>query len=266
MYLGERKNPMLKNFLASLGFGSAKIDLILDSHYVTMGQPVTGKILIKGGEVEQLIEGIEVIFCLSSAYSKGDHTVMLNENISSVKVTSDIFTIQPGETIEYPFHFICPPYLPVSSVNTRYFFQTNLEIKSGIDSKDRDFVDVVPTGLQARFLNAFRQLGFVHHAEGYTGIKQGAYQIIQFRPTDWLRGEYDEIVFMYRALDTANQISGFFELEKKARGIMGALIDELDLNEKKGRFSFGPDDLATDQKAVDTIRHFIIENSKNLYS
>jgi len=257
---------MLKNFLASLGFGSASIDLILDSHFVTMGQPATGKIVLKGGEAEQLIEGVEVAFCLASAYNKGDQTVLVNEKISLIDVTSDVFTIKPGETKEYPFRFICPPSLPVSSVNTRYYFQTNLEIKSGLDSQDRDFVDVVPSGLQQHFLNGFKQLGFVHHAEGYTGLKDGGFQIIQFRPTDWLRGEYDEIVFMYKAMETTHSVFGFFELEKKTSGLLGHLIDELDLNEKKGQFRFDPEDLASDQKAAETIRQFIIEHSKNLKS
>lgn len=253
---------MFKSLLASLGLGAAKIDLILDDHHVTLGETVTGKIVLIGGDVEQVIESLYVDFKLDSRYTVGDKTRYVSEVIERIPISTEMFTVQSNQISEFPFSFHCPRDLPISSVCTKYYFQTNLEIKQGIDSKDRDYVDVLPTGIVKNFMAGFHRLGFLHYAEGYTGL--GGKQIIQFRPTTWLRGQYDEIVFDYQPSQTANGITGFFELDKRTTGLMGALADQLDLDERKGRYHFSRHQLATPDQAEDTIRQFIIRHSKDL--
>ncbi|WP_168188722.1 sporulation protein [Thermoflavimicrobium daqui] len=255
---------MFKKLLASAGFGSAQIDLILHQDSLVMGEPVIGRIVLQGGDVEQEIEGLSVEFCLASSFKRDNHYEAVDEVIAHIEVTSEIFTIAEGETREFPFHFKCPKLLPVSSLNTRYYFQTNMEIKYGLDSYDRDCVEVKPIGLQKNFLDGFIALGFVHHAEGYTGNKNGGTQIIKFRPTTWLKGKYDGIVFMYQPNQIQNTVSGFFELDQRTQGLSGSLADKLDLDERKGRFHFTKEELSTVERASQTIKQFIIENSINL--
>ena len=114
-------------------------------------------------------------------------------------------------------------------------------------------------------MDGFARLGFAHRAEGYTGKQRDDCQIIQFQPTTWLRGKFDEIVFSYHPGQSQHQISGFFELDKRTRGVLGMLADEMDLDEKKGYYQFSAHQLATPEIAAETIRQFIIENSKGLY-
>lgn len=256
---------MIKKFLASIGVGNAKIDLILDQSQLTMGENVTGRIQVVGGDVEQKIDGLSVGFRVASRYSSGDQTVHVDEKMADITITQEKFVLQPGEHREYPFHFTCPTGIPVSSVTTGYYFQTSLEIDMGIDAKDRDYVTVLPNGLQKNFFEGFSRLGFSHYGEGYTGQRRGT-QILQFRPTTWLAGEYDEIVFMYQPAKTQSHVSGNFELDKKNHGLGGFLADQLDLDERKGYFSFHASQLATPEIAEQTIRHFIIEKSKGLIS
>ncbi|TCS95833.1 sporulation protein [Hazenella coriacea] len=255
---------MFKSFLASLGVGAATIDLILDRDVLTMGEAVTGRVVLKGGDVEQLIEGLSVEFRLASSYKKDDSYINVNETIQTVQITNQDFMVYPGEEKEFPFYMVCPALLPVSSVNTRYYFQTDLEIKRGLDAEDRDFVEVRPVGIQKNFLEGFRALGLVHQEEGYTGRQNRGYQIIQFRPTEWLAGEFDELVFMYQPEDSSNHVSGYYELDLKTRGLIGFLADELDLNEKKGRFMFAAQQLMTIEDATFHIQEFINKNMKGL--
>jgi sporulation-control protein len=186
---------MLKKFLASLGFGSAKVNLQLDQDWIVMGQPITGTILVVGGETRQETEGLSVSLHLSSRYSKGDNVYSVHEKVTTIPITRDKLVLEPGARMEYPFSFVCPEGLPVSSVNTRYFFVTDLDIDNAVDAKDRDHVTVLPSGILKNFLDGFEALGFVHYAEGFTGTRD-ATQIIQFHPTTWLYGQYDEIVFL----------------------------------------------------------------------
>lgn len=259
-----RRSVMLKKILATIGIGGAKIDLQLDRTQIRMGENVNGIIQVVGGSTEQSIDRLTVELRVSSKYTSGERTVFVNEKVASVIITDEDFILHPGETREFPFQFTCPERIPVSSVTTNYYFQTNLDIESAIDAKDRDFVQILPNGLQRNFLEGFARLGFTHYSEGYTGYARGI-QMIQFKPTTWLRGKYDEIVFHYSPANSANQISGFFELDKKTKGLLGAIADELDLDERKGRYYFTAEDLATPEIAEQTIRNFIIKNSEGLY-
>jgi sporulation-control protein len=252
---------MLKKFLASMGFGAAKVNLQLDQDVVTMGQPITGTILIVGGETTQETEGLSVELHLSSRYSKDDTVYGMHKKIATIPITKDKLIVKPGSRYEYPFSFVCPEGLPVSSVNTHYYFVTDLDIDNAVDAKDRDHVTVLPSGILNNFLAGFKALGFIHYAEGFDGKSQ----IIQFHPTTWLYGQYDEIVFSYATDFTDTQITGWFELDKKTRGSLGALADKLDLDEKKGRYTFYSNDLSSVERAQETIQQFIIKNSEGLY-
>jgi sporulation-control protein len=237
----ERMSDVIKNFLASLGFGAAQIDLILDRDCLTMGETVTGKLVLIGGAVKQIMEGLKVHFCLASAYPKDDHHVDVNEIVATIPVFEENFIIEPGETKEYLFQFVCPRHLPVSSVNTRFFFKTDLEIKSGIDAEDRDMVDVYASGIQRHFLEGFARLGFRHHNEAYTGKGEDGYQIIYLRPTSWLFGKIEGIEIKYQPANVDQWVSGFFKL-----------------GEQKGRFHFSAEELGNTELATETIRQFIL--------
>lgn len=258
------ETSLLNKFLASLGIGAAKIDLILDTHSITMGQQVTGRIVLTGGEAAQEIENLSVNFCLSSVFSQRDAIIPVNEVVSKIEVTKDHFVVKPHQQIEFPFSFVCPDQLPVSSINTRYYFDTNLEIRSGIDADDRDFVDVHPVGMVQNFLQGFSKLGLVVHLEGFTGFHRDGVQVFDFYPTSWAKGQFDELVFSYQPQQVNQAISGWFEIDRKTTGLLGKLADELDLDEKKGRFYFSKEQLCDGETAAETIRQFILSEAQHL--
>lgn len=250
---------MFKKFLSRIGIGSAKIDLVLDRDVVVMGETVNGKIFVKGGEVEQQIGEISVDLKVKSSYKKGDHTLGVNERVASYKAV-DGFVIGSGEEKEFEISFEIPELIPVSSINTKYHLLTNLDISEALDSKDYDYITVLPSGLLKNFLEGFKELGFMPKYESYTG----QYQIIDFHPTTWLAGKLDELVFSFQPSRTQQEISGHFEVDKRGGGIGGWLADELDLDERKGHYRFSAADLATVDKAKDTIRAFIEKHYKSL--
>lgn len=243
---------MFKKILSSIGIGSAKIDLVLDQSVVTMGETLNGKLLVTGGTTEQQIGNISVDLRVNSRYESNDQTRSYDKSVSSVKI-SDAFTIQPGETRELPFTCRVPEYIPMSSVTTRYYFLTNLDIQAGLDSTDRDYIQVLPNGLMKNFIDGFKALGCVPKLEGFNG----SYQIIDFRTTTWLAGKLDELVFSFQPAQSNREIAGYFEIDKKTSGIGGWLADEMDLDEKKGAFRFTSDQLQTVEQAQTTIRVFV---------
>lgn len=250
---------MFKKFLSKIGIGAATIDLVLETDTVRMGESVQGQLVVVGGEVEQAIEGIQVDLVVTSQYEMDDAVRHVRETVARQTI-SDAFVIHPGETKIYPFAFAIPTGIPVSSITTRYFFATNLEIDAALDAKDRDPVTVLPTGLLQNFLEGFALLGFVPRREAYTG----RYQIFDFYPTAWLRGQLDELVFQFDPRKTQTVVEGFFEIDKKNKGLLGLIADELDLDEKKGRFRFTARELASKEKAAETIRAFLERHLRDL--
>ncbi|SFI60423.1 sporulation-control protein [Thermoflavimicrobium dichotomicum] len=250
---------MFKKLLASAGIGSAKIDLILNQESLTMGEPVIGQIVLKGGKVEQEIESLYVDFRLASSFKKDGEFIDIDETVAVIQVNQRTL-IKEGETREFPFQFICPKCLPVSRIHTRFYFQSNLEIKYGLDSFDRDYVAVHPIGLQKNFLGAFEALGFRLHNEGYTGAKFGTIQILKFYPEMWLHDQLDEIIFMYQITNINEEVSGLFKFHKKARNLDGSVEGYANTGEKKGNFCFRFNELATIEQATQTVQQFILDH------
>lgn len=244
---------MFKKILSSIGIGSAQVDLVLDQNQVTMGDTITGKLIVKGGSVDQQIGDITVDFRVRSRYQHGDNMRSVDQVVGSAALT-EAFTIKAKETQEFDFSYTVPHYLPVSSSTTHYVFHTNLGIEAGLDSSDNDHVTVHPSGLLRNFMEGFKLLGCTVKGEGYTGH----IQMFSFYLTSWMRGKLDELEFQFDPAETQHgTISGFFEVDKKVSGVGGWLADELDLDERKGRFRFSAAQLSSPEQAADTIRAFV---------
>lgn len=268
---------MFKTLLATVGVGAAKVDLVLDQDRITQGGKVTGRILLSGGSVKQTIQGLSVDFRVWSVIGEG---YKIKEKVCTIPVTDETFEIEPGEERTYPFSFICPENLPYShtpeknvwgnpvnsrGTNTKFYFQTNLDIHRGKDAKDRDYIDVFPKGLAANFLEGCWMLGFRLRGESYFGQKEGV-QGLYFVPGSWVRGKFDEIKFALNLRDTREKLHFYFEIDRATHGmgLKGALADVFDKDEKRGSFSFTAEELETPEKAKETIRNFILKQSEGI--
>lgn len=243
---------MFKKILSSIGIGSAQVDLVLDRKSVTMGETINGQLFVKGGSVDQQIGCITVELRVRSQYQHDDDMRQVDQAVAYVELTEP-FTVRANEKLDYDFSFEVPEQIPLSSATTHYYFNTNLGIDAGLDATDKDQITVYPSGLLGNLMEGFRLLGCTIKGEGYTGH----YQLFSFHTTSWMRGKLDELEFQFPPSETAGGVSGFFEVDKKASGLGGWLADEMDLDERKGRFHFSANELATPEQAAETIRSFV---------
>ncbi|MBH8596550.1 sporulation protein [Thermoactinomyces sp. CICC 10523] len=179
---------MFKDFMARLGHGAAKVDLILEQNRFAPGDPVAGKVLIKGGSVEQRINKIDVRFMLS-IYAKGHvHT----HPVASVPFYQS-FVIRPGEQKELPFHFQLPGNLLVTGQSVSYYFDTQLDLAGAVDQSDRDYIEIVPPVPLSNILAALSRLGFreTHHSRKFNGYVQ-EFELV---PTELFREQVKEVEF-----------------------------------------------------------------------
>ncbi len=180
---------MFKKLMARFGKGAAKVDLVLDKNQFRLGESVEGKLVIEGGEAEQKINKIDILLQVAIRHDETEsvHTV------ATIPV-NESFTIHPGEHKEFPFKYLLPYDLLISGNHVTYFFSTNLDIASGVDQKDRDYIEIVcPHPLQM-ILDALTRLGFreKHESRKFNGRGQE----FELFPTDFLQGRAEELEFI----------------------------------------------------------------------
>ena len=158
---------MLKKLLASVGIGKAKIDTILLDEHLRAGQEFNIEIKIKGGDVEQHLNGIElaVMAKAKAEANLGDDEVEYNKSVVLQKWQHELnLTIAPGKTISKNVTLTLHPEIPATNLfgHTvgKVWLQTGLDIKSGIDGSDKDPLNILPSPTQLAVLDVMQQSGY----------------------------------------------------------------------------------------------------------
>lgn len=158
---------MLKKLLASVGIGKAKVDTILLQDQLHAGQDFNIEIVIKGGDVEQQLNGIELAVMASAKAESniGEEEVEYNKSVVLQKWQHQLdFTIQPGETISKQVTLALHPEVPATNLFGnrigKVWLQTGLDIKNGIDGSDKDPLNILPSPTQLAVLDAVQQSGY----------------------------------------------------------------------------------------------------------
>lgn len=152
-----------------MGYGSAKIDLILQKNTFMLEEEVNGELLIQGGNVTQQINKIDVDLMLSIYKDDTEHS----QRIERFPFHQS-FQIQPGEQRSFPFSYRLPHNLPISAASVQFYFITKLDIAGGVDSSDRDYIQIEPPASLQQVLAALNQLGFheKHDSREFEGYAQ----------------------------------------------------------------------------------------------
>ncbi|WP_044642283.1 sporulation protein [Risungbinella massiliensis] len=252
---------MFETVLAPVGLGAARIDLKLDQAEVHAGEIVTGHFLITGGKAEQDIEGLSVFFMMESHHAKSLGTIL--EKIATIHISKDEFELDSGEVRKYPFQFQCPDDLPPSSVNTKYFFISNLEIKHAMDAHDRDFLKVRPSKKLENYYLAMKQLGFKQIGEGLIPSEDGSFaQWIQYRPTTYFYGKFEEISFYYSQYKNQKEIQGVFDIVWKEKNA-SSYLSFLQQKEQTHSFTLTEETLRSEEITKQTIEAMIRQELVN---
>ena len=94
----------LRNMMARLGAGGAKVDAVLDSPNTTPGGRVTGTVHLHGGKVAQDVNEIRVALEATVEVESGDHS--WRENVTfGTSAIAGASRIEAGEQRAVPFGF-----------------------------------------------------------------------------------------------------------------------------------------------------------------
>ncbi|WP_157729500.1 sporulation protein [Tumebacillus algifaecis] len=244
---------MIKKFLSKIWIGAATVNLVLDDSRGRIGEEVSGKILVEGGNVDQKIDAIHVDFLLEARLD--DRTA--RSRIQSVTVAQGL-QVRAGEKLEFPFRHQLPE-LPQSTHYVRYTYHTRLDIPQALDTHDFDEFILLPRPSTATAQNALHALGFRDKQE--SGVFNGHYQEFEYRPVQGpFAGRIDELEVVYITEDRGLVLH--IELDKKVKGLLGALADKLDLDESHFTLRLSFDTLRDPEATLNTI-HKALESELN---
>lgn len=158
---------MLKNILASIGIGKAKVDTILLESQLTAGGSFNIEIVITGGDVEQYLNGIELaVMAEAKAEAEiNDSEVKYNKSVVLQHWQHPLdLTIEPGQTISQQVELTLHPEIPATQIFGqqigKVWLQTGLDIKNGIDGSDKDPLVILPSPTQMAVLEVVETSGY----------------------------------------------------------------------------------------------------------
>ncbi|MFC4077672.1 sporulation protein [Salinithrix halophila] len=180
---------MFKNLMAKLGKGAAKVDLVLERQNYLPGDEVRGELVIEGGTIEQKINQVDVDLTMIVQVKEQE----INHTIERFPF-HESFTVQPEARKTLPFSYVLPKDLPLSGNKVAYFFTTHLDIASGVDHSDHDFLKIHPPLRLQKVLAALSELGLreKHDSRSFNGYAQ---EFALF-PTAFLQGRAEEVEFV----------------------------------------------------------------------
>ena len=158
---------MFKKFLASVGIGKATVDTHLLTDQLRAGDSFPIEVVIKGGDVEQQINGLEFAIMAKAKTETEVNDTDITYNKSGVlqhwEQPLDIL-LQPGQTITEQFELTLHPEIPATELFGHrignIWLQTGLDIKSGIDGSDKDPLVIVPSATQLAVLDMISNSGY----------------------------------------------------------------------------------------------------------
>jgi len=230
----------LNRMLATIGIGAAKVDTQLDTATVRLGDPLTGRVVIRAGNVAQTIEYINLY--LMTRVKHDDNYV--NQEAARFTVSGRI-DLTPGETREVPFSTPLPFDVPLSLNGTTLWLQTGAAISAAADPSDQDHIQILPNAPVEALLRGADRAGLrFHRAEVERTHGHGVRQELSFRaPHGMGLNEVEMILF-----PSHDAVDVILEVDRKARGIASLFVSEFETRARwhvtRDLIARGPDAIA----------------------
>ncbi|TKD71246.1 sporulation protein [Pseudalkalibacillus hwajinpoensis] len=233
---------MLKKFLARVGVGAAKVDTLLEKDKFVPGEVVHGKVVIKGGEVDQSIDSIHIFLMTEAIREVDDRKVKEKVELQKYPI-ADQETVKEGETKEIPFSIQLPYHTPASLGRLPVWFETGLDIPLALDPKDRDLIHVSPHPYVEKVLDALESyLGFhVRKVEMELSKHYGYVQEFELTPSGEYRAYLDELEVIFFLHE--NHVDVMLEIDRRARGLGGLFAEALEMDESVAKVTLSSEEL-----------------------
>ncbi|MFD4588392.1 sporulation protein [Streptomyces sp. NPDC058434] len=184
---------VFKRLLGSLGVGGPTVGTVLDHGAAVPGQPLTGQIHLKGGDVGFDIEHItlELVARVEAETHDGEHEGAV---VFDRFTAGGGFRLAEGDQRSIPFSVTLPWETPITELHGQSLgvvlgVRTELAVDGAKDKGDLDPLHVRPLPVQEAILEAFGQMGYGFKSAdlelgriGGTGQQLPFYQELELTP------------------------------------------------------------------------------------
>lgn len=250
---------MFGKLLRSVGIGSAKVDTIIPNPTCVPGGYIQGEVRITGGSGAQEVETIYVSLMTEYEVEMNDSHFNSETEVCRIPL-SERFTVEANQELAMPFTIPVPLNMPVTMGASRTWIHTGLDIKGAVDPNDRDPINVVMHPMVETFMAAAERVGLrlyevdveertYHHNTELPFVQEFEFKIAGGE----FYGKLDEVEAVFYLFETGIEVT--LQVDRRARGLMGVLAEDLGLDESYAKFTYGPADVANlDQMLANAIR------------
>lgn len=204
---------MFKKLLAVVGVGGAKVDTVVTGGDLQPGGPIKGVVVVKGGDVDQTIEGLRIRLMTEVEVEVGDNKMRQGHVLAEWPIRF-AGVLPAGEERRMPFEATLPWETPVTVIpgiprGVKVWLQTGLAIDDAVDASDRDELRILPLPVMRHVMAAIEAAGFRPmsadvekgqlRGRGFQSTL-GCYQEIEFRPIGFSKAwRFNEIELSFVA-------------------------------------------------------------------
>lgn len=249
--------------MASVGLGSAKVDISIDNEKLCKGELVNGHISVLGGKIAQKASKVSLILKTYIDVEEEDFENRKFIEISKFDIAKEI-EIEPKETINIPFSVVLPYDTPITFGNNMVWLEANLDIKMAIDPSYKSYIHVMPHIFTQRILDVLHELKFMlTKFENIYVPNNGAHfpivQVFEFNPTLHLKDVIDEMKTIF-FVDDLRGLEVVLEISKKVDDSQKNIHKANSIEDSKSRIFIPKKEFEKDNSSLS---NFLLESLQN---
>lgn len=127
-----------KDFLSSIGFGSMKVETVVERPHLEEGETLNGTIYFEGGDSDQEIDYVELhVIKLIDDYREDSDFNIIETTISKQSIEF-AGSVKSKDTVMQQFEIVPDERWLVETDNARLILRTVVHIREGVDVRDED--------------------------------------------------------------------------------------------------------------------------------
>ncbi|HSJ39331.1 MAG TPA: sporulation protein [Planococcus sp. (in: firmicutes)] len=127
-----------KEFLSSIGFGSMKVETVVERPHLEEGETLNGTIYFEGGDSDQEVDFVElqVIKLIDDYREDSDFDVI--ETVISKQSLEFAGSVKSKDTVMQQFEIVPDERWLAENENSRLILRTIVHIREGVNVRDED--------------------------------------------------------------------------------------------------------------------------------
>lgn len=127
-----------KDFLSSIGFGSLKVETVVERPHLEEGETLNGTIYFEGGDSDQEIDYVELLVIKLIDDYREDSDFDVIETVIGRQSLEFAGSVKSKDTVMQQFEIVPDERWQVETDKARLILRTIVHIREGVNVRDED--------------------------------------------------------------------------------------------------------------------------------